>query len=164
MKHKTGFTLIELLIYITILGLVLIVITGFFWNIALGYVKENSYQELQQNGRFVLAKISQEIRRAKNVTNPGIGLSSNFLSLEMPDSNQLIFLVDNGKLIMTKNGTDSILTTDRTVVELLEFNNMSYENTPGIVRIKIALSHANPGGMTAYQSDINLITTVSLLH
>lgn len=165
MKNQ-GFTLIELLIYMAILGSVLVLMTGFFWNIALGYTKENSYQELQQNGRFALTKMSQEIKMAKRIISPAPGLSATSLSLEMANAslNPTIFGLNEGKLrIIQGTNPPYELTTDRAIVSNLKFTNLSYDNTPGTVRIEIELNHFNPGGFTAYQANINLITTVSLL-
>ena len=162
---KRGFTLIELLMYIAILGIVLVLITGFFWNIILGYIKENSYQELQQNGRFALTKITQEIRKAKSINIPTQGGVSDSITLEMANSqeNPTIFDLDNGKLIITKgSGVSSEITTDRIVVSNLKFTNLSYDNTAGTIRIELDLEHINPANIATYKASINLITTVSL--
>jgi len=165
MKDK-GFTLIELLIYIAIVGVILVLITGFFWNIALGYIKENSYQELQQNGRFALMKMKQEIKKAKSIISPTPGFSVNSLSLEManPSLNPTIFDLSGGKLRI-KQGTNPFydLTTDRVVISNLQFTNLSYTETPGTIRIEMEMRHLNPGGLSAYQAAINFKTTVSLL-
>jgi len=161
-----GFTLIELLIYIAILASVLVLITGFFWNIALGYIKENSYQELQQNGRFALTKMSQEIKKAKSIISPAPGFSVNSLSLEManPALNPTILDLSSGKLRITQGtGPSYELTTDRAIVNNLQFTNLSYNNTPGTIKIELGLNHLNPGGLSEYQASINLTTTVSLL-
>jgi len=165
LKNGGGFTLIELLIYIAIVGTILVLMTGFFWNIALGYIKENSYQELQQNGRFALMKMEQEIKKARGIIAPMPGSTANNLSLEManPSLNPTIFDLNEGKLRITQ-GTNPFyeLTTDRVVVGNLQFTNLSYTETPGTVRIEMVLSHLNPGGLIEYQASINLTTTVSL--
>ena len=163
MKKNNGFTLIELLIYIGILGFILVIMTGFFWNIALGYIKENSYQELQQNGRFVLTTITQETRQAKRIVLPTQGASSDSLALEMPDLSQTVFSLRDGKIIIVKNGSEPVeLTTDRIIVSNLKFTNMSYDNAPGTLRIEVDFDHFNPGSIPAYQSSISLTTTISL--
>lgn len=164
LKSKKGFTLVELLIYIAILGVVLVVITGFFWNIALGYIKESAYQELQYNGRFALTKITQEIRRAKSIIDPLQGSTSNRLVLEMLDNSQEVFELDQGNLVVVKNNNKASITTKQVVIDNLNFANMSNDNDFGIVKIDINLSYSNPGKIPAYQADINLSTTVSLLN
>lgn len=156
-----GFTLIELLIYIGILGIVLFLITNFFWNITLGYIKENSYQEIQQNGRFVLTKITQEIRNAKAINYPLLVDSGDYLSLEGMDS-EIIFRKEDNKIIMMKNNNSFDLTSDRTVVQNIQFINLSYEddeNNSGIVKIELELNHLNPNSINTYDANIKLTTS-----
>jgi len=163
---KKGFTLIELLVYVAILGLILASITGFFWSIASGNIKENSYQEVQQNGRFVMTKITQEIKKAIGINSPAPGSSVNSLSLIMsePNLNPTIFDVSGGKLMMTQGASAPIeLTTDQIRVSNLQFTNLSYLNTPGTLRVEMTLENLNPSGKSEYQASLDLKTTVSLL-
>jgi Tfp pilus assembly protein PilW len=161
-----GFTLIELLLYIAIISLVLVFVTGFFWNIASGNIKENSYQEVQQNGRFAMTKITQQIKKAIGINSPTLGSSSNSLSLIMPDSNlnPTILDVSGGKLRITQGASAPIeLTTDQVLVNNLQFTNLSYLNTPGTIRVEMTLENLNPAKKTEYQASIDLKTTISLL-
>jgi len=163
--QNRGFTLIELLIYTAIISLVLVSITGFFWNIASGNIKENSYQEVQQNGRFAMTKITQEIKKAIGINNPVPGSSANSLSLTMPEPNlnPTIFDVSEGKLRITQGASVPIeLTTDQVLVSNLQFTNLSYLNTPGTIRIEMTLENLNPSGKTEYKASIDLKTSVSL--
>ena len=147
--HNRSFTLIELLIYIAIISLVLVSVTGFFWNIVSGNIKENSYQEVQQNGRFVITKITQEIKKAIGINSPVQGSSDNSLSLIMsePNLNPTIFDVSGGKLRITQGASAPIeLTTDQIRVSNLQFTNLSYLNSPGTLRVEIALENLNPSG------------------
>lgn len=163
---KKSFTLIELLIFIAILSLFLISITGFFSNFISSNIKEQSYQEVQQNGRFAMTKITQEIKKAIGINNPAPGSSANSLSLIMsgPNLNPTIFDVSGGKLRITQGASVPIeLTTDQVVVSNLQFTNLSYLNTPGTLRVEMTLESLNPSGKTEYQASLDLKATVSLL-
>jgi prepilin-type N-terminal cleavage/methylation domain-containing protein len=163
---KRGFTLIEFLIYSAILGMVLVLSVGFLWDMVFGQIKEASYEEVQENSRFALMKISQEIKRAKAVNNPAPGFSSNTLSLSMnnPSFNPTIFDVVDGKLRITIGSSGPYeLTSNQVIVNSLRFTNLSYPNTPGIIRIEMTVSHINPGNQSEYQAVINLSSSVSLL-
>jgi Tfp pilus assembly protein PilW len=165
MKNQS-FTLIELLLYIAIISLVLVSVTGFFWNIASGNIKEKSYQEVQQNGRFAIAKMTQEIKKAIGINSPTPGSSANSLSLIMPDSNlnPTIFDVSGGKIRITQGASAPIeLTTDQVLVSNLQFTNLSYLNTPGTLRVEMTLENLNPSGKSEYKASLDLKTTVSLL-
>lgn len=165
MKNQ-GFTLIEFLIYAAIIGAILVLMTGFLWNIISGNIKETAYQEVQQNGRFALTKITQEIKKATAINNPLPGSSSNTLSLTMADANlnPTIFEVIGGKLEITQGGQGPYeLSSDQVAVSNLQFTNLSYQNTPGTIRIEITIEHLNPRGTNEYQASIDLKSTVSLV-
>jgi Tfp pilus assembly protein PilW len=160
-----GFTLIELVIYIAILSLVLVSITGFFLNTTAGNMKESSYQEVQQNGRFVMTKITQETKKAIGINSPAAGSSNNSLSLVMSDQNlnPTIFDLSGGKIRITQGSSAPIeLTTDQVVVNSLQFTNLSYSGTPGTVRAEINMEYLNPANKIEYQASLDLKTTVSL--
>lgn len=164
-KHG-GFTLVEFIIYIAILATILILISGFLWTIVLGNIKETSYREVQQNGRFALTKISQGIKKATGIISPTAGNSDISLYLQMadPSLNPTIFEVDNGKLITTQGTSGSYeLTTDQVIVSSLQFTNLSYENTPGTIKIEMQIDHINPGNRMEYQASVNLKSSISLL-
>jgi len=161
-----GFTLIEFLIYIAIVGVILVIIVGFLWNTILGNIKETCYQEVQQNTRFALAKITQEIKKATGINSPLPGDSSNSLSLTMATThlNPTVFDVVNGKLRITQgSGTSYYLTSDRVRVGSLQFTNLSYSETPGTIRIEMTLDHINPGNRTEYQASVSLKSSVTLV-
>ncbi len=162
-----GFTLVEFIIYITILTTILVSITGFLWLVVLGNIKETSYQEIQQNGRFAMTKITQEIKKATGVNHPLPGNPpSDSLSLFIadPNLNPTIFDVVDGKLRITQGtNTPFELTSDQVIVSNLQFTNLSYSDTPGIIRIEMTVDHVNPGNRGEYQASIDLTSSISLV-
>ena len=163
--QSRGFTFIELLLYIAILSSVLVLVSGFLWNIALGYIKENSYQELQQNGRFAFMKITQAVKQSNKIISPVPGVSAATLSLQMDNAslNPTVFDVVGGKLRITQGTAAPIeLTTDRMSLSGLKFTNLSYDKTPGIVRVEAQLDSVNKSGLNAYKASMNLVTSIAL--
>ncbi|MCX7779088.1 MAG: prepilin-type N-terminal cleavage/methylation domain-containing protein [Patescibacteria group bacterium] len=65
-----GFTLIEILLYLAIVSVVLVVGTIFIWQVIEGGERANQLEELREASRFVLEKISQEVKKARNVLDP----------------------------------------------------------------------------------------------
>jgi Tfp pilus assembly protein PilW len=162
---KNSFTLIEFLIYIAIVSSILVLISGFFWNIFFGGIKETAYQEVQQNGQFALTKITQEIKKATGINSPSPGNSANSLSLAManPNLNPTVFDLANGKLRITQGANPPIeLTSNQVIVSNLQFSNLSYEGTPGVIRIEMTVYYFNPANRMEYQASIDLKSTVSL--
>lgn len=161
-----GFTLIEFLIYVAVVALVLIFITGFLWDIILGNVKETSWQEVQQNSRFALTKISQETKKATGVNSPLPGNSANSLSLIMADPNldPTVFDIADGKLRITQGTSGPYeITSDQVIVTNLSFTNLSYQDTPGTIQIEMTTEHINPANRIEYFASIDLKLTVSLI-
>jgi Tfp pilus assembly protein PilW len=163
---KKGFTLIEFLIYIGIVGLILVLMTNLFWNVILGGTKENSYQEVQQNGRFALLKMKQEIKKAVGINSPSSGSSADSLSLAMtnPVLNPTVFDLNGGKLRITQGSSFPIeITTDQVDVISLRFTNLSYLDTPGTIMVEMTIENLNPANRNEYQASIDLKTTISLV-
>lgn len=65
---KKGFTLLELLMVVSLLGLVLIAVTGLLGNIFSGSGKSRALQAVKQNGQFALSTMERTTRRAKSLT------------------------------------------------------------------------------------------------
>ncbi len=161
-----AFTLIEFLLYVGILAMVLVLTGGFLWDIIFGNIKETSHQEVQQNSRFALTKITQEIKKATGINSPNPGFSSIALSLEMdnPSLNPTLFDLADGKLRIKQGAGDYYnLTSNQVIVSSLLFTNLSYSETPGTIRIEITLNHINPGNRAEYQALVKLKSTVSLV-
>jgi len=161
-----GFTLIEFLLYIGILVTILALTGGFLWNIIFGSIKEASYQEVQENGRFILAKITQEVKKATGINSPLAGATSTTLSLAMAatSTDPTVFDLVNGQLKITRGASGPYeLTSDQITVSNLRFTNLSYPDTPGTIRIEITLEHVNPGNRIEYQASADFKSTVSLV-
>jgi len=163
--NKSGFTLVELVIYIAIFATILLLIIGFLWMIVLGNIKETAYEEVQQNGRFAITKMTQEIKKATGIDIPTPGNSANALILRMADSSLTSFDISGGKLRMTKGINSYYLTTDQVIINnnSLQFTNNSYPNTPGIIQVKMEINHTNPGNRREYQASVDLESSVSLV-
>jgi len=167
LQNDGGFTLIEFLLYLGIFVIVLVLTSGFLWNIIFGSIKASAYQEVQQNGSFAMTKITQEIKKALDISSPLPGVTSNSLSLTMASStlDPTIFDIAGGQLKISSGSPPDFqyLTSRQVVVSNLQFSNLSYEGKPGTVRIEMTLEHLNPDGRSEYQARLDLKSTVSLL-
>lgn len=126
-----GFTLIELIIYIAIVAVILVLASGFAWNIIQSDTKAACYREVQQNGRFAMEKITRALRAGEAAT---------------------IFSVSGG--ILYQNGVE--MTTEQVSVSNLQFTLVS--NT---YKINLAIEYNNPEGGSEYEASIDLESTVS---
>jgi len=163
--NNKSFTLVEFIIYIAILATILVVLSGFLWLIVFGNIKETAYQEVQQNGRFAVSKITQEIKKATGINSPTPGNSANSLSLVMADGSLTIFDLFDGKIRITQGSSPATyeLTSDQVIVSNLKFTNLSYTDTPGTIRIETTINYVNPGNRMEYQASVDFKSTASLV-
>lgn len=162
--RNSGLTLIEFTIYIAIIGVISVLMIGFLWNIIFGNIKAVSYQEVQENARFALTKMTQEIKKAIEIYSPSVSdPPADSLTLTMADNSSTIFDVVEGKLRITQGNQGPYeLTSDQVIVSNLNFTNLSYQDTPGTIRIEITIEHINSSNRVEYLASINLKSTVSL--
>jgi type II secretory pathway pseudopilin PulG len=68
--QSPGFTIIELLVYMSILSLFLLVLTQLFLSALDVQREQESVSPLQQDGRYLLARLAYDMNRAISVTIP----------------------------------------------------------------------------------------------
>ena len=147
--QKKAFTLIEILIYTTIVAIFLVTAINFSLDIIEGKTKARSMREVQQNTRFAIERMTQEIRRAEGINlaesvfdaHPGI------LSLAMPeaDKNPTIFDLSFGALRMTQgSSTPEILFSNQVEATNLIFTNLSPLAWSKNIKIDLTIQYKNP--------------------
>ena len=117
-KTKPGVTLIETLLYSVMLGIFIISVTVFAWDVSVGKIKNDSQAEVTDNAEIAIAQISGLIRNGKSIDSPATkGVPASTLVLSMPDGSKNTFDMVNGRLRITNSTTtrvplDIILTID----------------------------------------------------
>ena len=164
MQNK-GFTLIELLLYVSIASTVLLASTVFFHMLLESRVKNQTISEVEQQGLLVMQRIAHAVRNAESVTSPTIGTNGASLTLDVVDvsDDPTVFDLAGGVAQVTEGGAAAAaLTNSRVVVSDLLFENLSYADTPGVVRVSFTLTHMNPEGRQEYSYTKDFITSISL--
>jgi len=160
-----GFTLIEFIIYIGIVTVILLVMFNFSWEIIYGNVKSQAIREVQQNSRFCMEKIVRNILAASKIDLPHPGNSSNKLQLKMTDPglNPTTFRLNDGVLTIKQgaNGPYELI-NDRVKITNLQFTNVSYDDTPGTIKIQLTIEHLNTNNLSQYEASLDTETTTSL--
>jgi type II secretory pathway pseudopilin PulG len=82
LRDKKGFTLIELLIYMSLLSGFLIVITELFASILNVKLESEATSAVEQDGRYILTRLSNDISKSSSISAPG-SLGSTTSSLVM---------------------------------------------------------------------------------
>jgi len=162
---KKGFTLVELLLYIAISSTILMISVLFLQMLLESKVKNQTMSEVEQQGLLVMQLITQTIRNSENITLPTIGVSSNSLTLDVLDVNNdptIFGLLSDSITIKEGAGEEIPITNSRVIASSLNFHNLSYLDTPGIVNISFTLTYKNPENRQEYNFSKNFYTSAAL--
>lgn len=132
-RHPSaGMTLVELIIYMGLLSIFLVVLTSLFSQIISVQLESKSVSSVEEDGRYLLNRLTYDIRRASDITTPAsIGGSGSTLALVI-DGSTYTYSLNNGNLqFVSPAGTDIMNSID-TRISNLDFQrvgNVSGKNT-----------------------------------
>lgn len=159
--NSQGFTLIELLLYVAIIGIILLTVSGFLYTTLRSRVKNEVISEVNQQGIQLTQLMTQTIRNSSAINSPASGSSSASLSLNtsVPANNPTIFDLSSGAArIKQASAAEIPLTNSRVVVSGLSFTHL----TSSSIKIQFTLTHVNPGNRPEYTFSQTFNTTASL--
>jgi len=164
-KFCRSFTLIEILLYLGLATFIMLAVVAFLALALTSQVKNHTASEVEQQGQMVTQNITQAIRNANLVNSPGQGSSAATISLNMLDGakNPTIFDLAGGKIrVKEGSGSEVELTNNQVTASSLNFQNLSRDSTPGVVRITFTLSYVNPENRNEYDCAKTFRATASL--
>ncbi|MEK7580085.1 MAG: hypothetical protein AAB465_00510 [Patescibacteria group bacterium] len=176
LKIITGFTLVELIIYLSLVSLIAVVSISFVWNIVNARIKNEANQEVEQNLRFGLEKITQAIREADDVSamDSIFNVSSGKLTLKYPGKD-IIF--DAPVKIININGQDveihklrikdgdsdpKDLTSNKIDIINFKLTNLTRGLEPKNIKINLTIKHVNPTQNLRWAAEISSETASSI--
>jgi len=159
-ENQKGFSLVEVLIYIAVSSAMLMVVVGFVGWVMRVRNKVSIESKVEQNARYVMARMVNEIRHADDLT--VVDQSTLSLTVSDPDKNPTIFDINNGVLYMSQGTGDLIAITgnDVKVGEVL-FDDRTTPNSADIVKITLTVSHPDTNLSADSQASIELETYVA---
>jgi len=127
-----GFTLVELIIYFGIFSFLLLILTSVFTSSLTSQLESESLTSVEQDGRFLLLRLSRDIQAASSITTPTtVGQSSSTLTIVKNGQNNT-YSESGGNLILTNNDGANYLNNFNTTVSDLNFTrigNLNGKNT-----------------------------------
>lgn len=133
-NNQTGYTLIELLVYLSIVTISVLVFTTFVVNVTKNSARAEMKQELQENARVVINRLTQNIRQAKSVDATS---TSDILVLNQVSGGNITFSIV-GNAVNYYDGTDHVLTSDKVKVTKMQFT-----DTGDLVKVDLMLILSN---------------------
>lgn len=164
-QFSKGFTLIELILYVSIVSTTVLLVANMLHTILATRVKNQTVEEVEQAGGFVMQQITQTIRNATGVDSPTPGNSANNLSLSVVEGakNPTKFDRSSNSVRIIEGISPSLtLTSNKLSVTDLNFQNLSRPTTQNTLRIQFSISHKNPEGQNEYDYSQTFTTSASL--
>lgn len=161
-----GFTLIELLIYVAIFSSLIGVLSNAFGSILDAQLESKSYSAVDQDGRYILAKLSYDFRSAdsaETVHNSYISpsASSSGTTLHMViNSIDTTYNLNDGYLKIINNIGANNLNSSETKVSNLSFQRIGPGDNKDTVRVSFTLTSVAKRG--AKQDVKDFQTTLSM--
>jgi len=141
--NHLGFTLIELIVFMGILSILLFILTDIF--VATLNVKSESESQaaVQQDGRYILAKLMYDINQASDVLNPSYGSESTILTIKINDSEKT-YSTMSANLYITDTENSDVLNSVDTQISDIKFTNLGNKLTnlgnPGKSTIQVSFT------------------------
>lgn len=152
--NNAGFTLIELMLYLVLAGIMLGVLTNVYNLLMTGRIKNETINEVEQQGQQALQQITQAVRNADSIISPAPGTASSALVLgTYAGATTPTTFTSSGAVLTVCEGNSCLpinLTEDNVLFSGLTFINLSRPNTPGGVRIQFNLESASVSGRNEY--------------
>lgn len=124
LKRKiTGFTLIEMMVVVSILGLVVVITSGFLLVSLTAAGKAEVVKEVRQNGNYALSVMEGMILNSR-----GVGCSGPEVNVTDADGNLTTFLCKDNKISSVSAATVDLTSSSVTVFGC----DFSCENNPGL--------------------------------
>ncbi len=164
---KKAFTLIETIVYISIVGVIIVAASTLAINVFQSYEKNSNYQNIQNNSRFILNRITDEIESAEaiNLADSIFDQDNGKLSLQTnsAQTNPTIFQIESGILTIKQGTAESIpLTNTDITISQLNFQNLSAPKTSGTIKITITLNYLNLGNRADQNASLTLTSSANL--
>lgn len=118
-RTKHGYTLIELVVYMGLLGILLVILSQFFIAALNVQLVSKADTAVEQDGAYILARVTYDLRRATTVSQPSLGQTVATLSAIIADSgvnNAYQYALDDENLVLTIAGSPSQLNSDQSSI------------------------------------------------
>lgn len=167
-----GITLVETIIYLTLVSMVLVSILSYSQHVISSKNKSQTIQEVQQNSRFALERLAQEIRSSQGVnadsTLTGDLVNGGFLHLDQglePDDNDDKYFQITNNILTVKTGSTGVeenLISNQLKVDKLIITEIKNSSTKKSYKIEMQISYNNQSGWAEFDWSTNLQDTITI--
>lgn len=166
MKNQQGFSLIELLVYMGLTSILIMIMSQVFVAVLGVRVESLNTTSVQQDGRFIMARLAYDIRRAQSIISPAYGTASSSMTLLIQEGSVLqtnYYSWDGTNLSVTNASNTAQLNSNRTLVTNFSVSRIgnSDQNPAGRDTLSTQLDLAGNSQLEPGQQSLEMHTSVS---
>ncbi len=151
--RQAGFTLIEILIYMGLMTIFIVVLGQVLSSVLDAQIDAQDISAVEIDSRYVLTRLTYDIRRATAVTAPALGQSDSSFTLTINGVSHT-YSVNQGRLQLTANATTSVLTGWET--QISGFSVTRLGNPVGKPTLKISFTVTTNDEIQSYMTTVSL--------
>ncbi len=127
-----GFTLIEMLVYLGLFSILILLITEIFFSALDVQLESRSTSDVEQDGRFILARLMYDIENTQSITTPASAGQQNSTLQITVNGIGYTYAVNSGDLQLTNDKGVNILNSYDITVSNLTFTRLGVLGKPTI--------------------------------
>ena len=141
-RNNKGFTLVEMLIYMALLGIFLITLTDMFVAILNVKAESESTSAVEQDGRYILARLAYDVERATAVSTP-VSLGSTGETLVVTIYGVFYtYTITGGDLQLTNNLGTYNLNSSESKMSSISFHRLGNGGGKDTIKINFTINSA----------------------
>jgi Tfp pilus assembly protein PilW len=147
MKKTQGFTLIELILYVGLTSILIAILSQVFLATLGVRLESQNTTSVTVDSRYILTRLTYDIRRAGTIIAPAEGVSAQGLTLMIPEAGgeaTYTYALDGNNLMLSTASDVSQLNSDGSQVEAISFTRVG--DTVQISLQLIDTSQVSQGG------------------
>ena len=150
---KKAFTLVEILIYMGLMTFFIVILGQVFTSVLDAQADAQKLSSTEVDGRYILSRLTYDVRRSTAVTAPALGATGTNLGLTIGGTTYTYSVVNN-QLTLSFSGTTSALTSWDT--QIANFSVTTLGNLLGRPTVQISFT------ISSAEQTQDYLTTVSL--
>lgn len=166
MKQQHGFTLIELLVYFGLTGILITILSQVFLSVVAVRLESGQSTSVQLDGRYIMARLAYDIRRAQSIAAPSLGQTQSGLTLSINENGtpvQYAYSVVNGVMMLTTSSSSARLSSSGSKVATFSAirigNSATITDAKDTVQLNLWLESS---GSAQEKQTLNLTSSVGL--
>lgn len=138
-RAQAGVTIVEMLLYMGLLSILLVILTDMFVTILQVKLESQATSAVEQDGRYILARLSYDIKRATAISNPAaLGATSDTLTMAI-NAVTHTYAVSGGTLTLTNNLGAAALQSSESTVSSISFQRLGNSGGKDTIAITVTL-------------------------